>query len=230
MSRLVYIGALLFAGVGTAAIVLACGSYSKNRTGCPQPPLRNSAAVKRTLPLGSREAGQSLHTIALPPTCGMSGPAVHVPVPVGVDGGEYSAVLPWPPLLAAPKKIVLPLYSSIAGPISLIAESTSVTGGVPSTFQEFVAMTYFSPLKGALHWTVTTVPSGWRIHVSSLERTAMLPPEDHELDVGSKIADAVDESAPTSTLPSGSTQQAASPTSGSIDGSGIAVHVSLNGS
>src|SRR6478609_4713435 len=88
MSRLQYSCLSLLGGVGACTMVFASGSYSKNRIGCPQSLVRKSAPVKSTFPFGSRVAGQSLLTMVLPPTCGMSGPAVHVPDPVGVAGGE----------------------------------------------------------------------------------------------------------------------------------------------
>jgi hypothetical protein len=42
------------------------------------------AEATRTLSLGIKVAGQSLHTMVLPPTLGMSGPAAQVPVPQGM--------------------------------------------------------------------------------------------------------------------------------------------------
>ena len=63
------------------------GSYSKNEMGEPQLLNRKGADATSTEPLGSKAAGQSLHTIVWPPTLGMFGPAVHTPVPVGCVGG-----------------------------------------------------------------------------------------------------------------------------------------------
>jgi hypothetical protein len=45
-----------------------------------------------------------------------------------------------------PKKMTSPLYMSIAGPISCITGSTSVTGGKPSSFQALDEMLYRWPL------------------------------------------------------------------------------------
>jgi 4-amino-4-deoxy-L-arabinose transferase-like glycosyltransferase len=47
------------------------------------------------------------------------------------------AVLPRPWLFAAPNQMTLPSYVSMAGPISCIAGSTSITGGLPSSFHAF---------------------------------------------------------------------------------------------
>jgi len=53
-------------------------------------------------------------------------------------------VLPRLRSLAAPKKMTLPLYISIPGPISCITGSTILTGKAPSFFQVFEEMMYFS--------------------------------------------------------------------------------------
>src|SRR5215475_4646644 len=74
--------ALLLGGVGASVNVCANGSYSRKEIGEPQSPFTNGAHVARTFPLGSRLAGQSLHTIVLPPILGISGPCAQVPVPV----------------------------------------------------------------------------------------------------------------------------------------------------
>src|SRR5947209_17297143 len=86
IKRLQYSCSLLLGGVGACVIVLATGSYSKNRIGCPQLPATNGAAAKSTCPFGIKLAGQSLHTMVWPPTLGMSGPAVQVPCWVGCAG------------------------------------------------------------------------------------------------------------------------------------------------
>src|SRR5579864_3904668 len=88
MKRLQYSCSPLFGGVGAVEMLWAVGSYSKNWIGEPQSLFMNLADATSTLPFGINVPGQSLHTMVWPPTWGMSGPAVQVPVPAGVADGE----------------------------------------------------------------------------------------------------------------------------------------------
>src|ERR1700681_492997 len=108
--------------------------------------------------------------------------------------------------------MTLPLYMSMAGPISLITWAMTLTGRAPSSFQALEEMLYLSERYGAKHCAVTMVSSGSNTHVSSLDLMALLAAGDQELVTGSKIEQRGVVSAPIIRSPLGKIQQAASPT------------------
>src|SRR6476646_7110746 len=102
---------------GSATRLRFVPSNSKNIVGVGQSPAASPAgpATHSTRPLGSRQPGASLALSSRPEeSAGKLGPATHVPVPVLLPGGVYSAVRP-----VAPTVNTRPSGSNTAGPISM---------------------------------------------------------------------------------------------------------------
>ena len=98
-----------------------------------------------------------------------AGPAVQADA-VGWDGSKI-AVLP-----VAPTANSLPLGSRIAGPISATWPEHacgSVFGVAPALTHLSVAGRYFSVFLPFEHWTVTTLPSGISVNVSSEQESPL---------------------------------------------------------
>ena len=103
-------------------------------------------------------------------------------------------------------------------------------GRVPPSTQALAAATYLSARRELSQRTVITVSSGSSTQLSSEELAGLAGPAEKVSVAGSKIAVRVSLRLPTSTLPSGSTAQAASPISGQPAGGSAQVQVSVVGS
>src|SRR5579859_3609396 len=123
----------------------------------------------------------------------------------------------------------------MAGPISIDIPGTlstkSEAGGTdPALTHLFELTRYLS----ALGWLFTSAHKiellGRSVQLSSELLSSLLPPGDHVLVMGSKIAVRVELMSPKSTLPSGSTQSGASPILFQAGGAGTAVQESAAGS
>ena len=176
-------------GCGERSVkLLAPGSNTYTRSGFDQNEVPSSTVLPAThkiLPQGSKTPGASIAVCRLPfgllkllvlVSTGKSGPAVQVPGSAAFAGGVYKPV--WP---VAPTANRRPSGSTKAGPISEIDLDTggftvvstrlmraSTCGGADADTHVSVAGIYFSALEVPLMFTVTTLPSGNRVQVSSL--------------------------------------------------------------
>src|SRR5271165_5918799 len=123
----------------------------------------------------------------------------------------------------------------MAGPISIETPGTLSTksdeaGTDPALTHVLVLISYLS----TLGWLSTSAHKiewfGRSVQLSSELLSSLLPPSDHVLVMGSKIVVCVELISPSRTLPSGSTQEGASPILFQVGGGGTADQESATGS
>src|SRR6516164_7289030 len=110
----------------------------------------------------------------------------------------------------------------------------SVGPVLPAVIHWLVAITYFCEWGTAVHCTQSTVPSGSNVQPSSEFRSRLFPPVDQVPDSGFHMAVAVGNelilALPSSTRPSGNTQDEASPIFVQPTGVAMGVQASITGS